>query len=97
MGKMSHDRVRFTFTDNACNRAATQEAAMRAFGITLGEAAAAWNRSATIECRPSQFARFIIYRGEVVSNQAMRQFEARLVTPEACTIVDVSLNPAERF
>ena len=93
MPKMSTDRVRFVFRDNGDNREATLDAAREAFNVSPSIACNWWRTEATIVCRPSQFARFIIHRGENVSNQAMKQFKAELFMPEDATVADVSKNP----
>jgi hypothetical protein len=93
---MSKDRVRFKFTDNQNNKDACIQAAVRAFGMERHEACSAFNTYRVIVCRPSQFARFIIYRSEMVSNNAFAQFGAELFTPEPPqTVIDVSVNPRE--
>jgi len=95
----SHDRVRFKFKDNPMNQRSTCEAAVRAFGLTPAEAQKAWDYEDTIICRPSQFARFLIYRSETCVNNAFAQFdfaqfEAELFTPPPKTRSprDVSCN-----
>lgn len=93
---MSKDRVRFKFTDNQNNKDACIQAAVKAFGMQRHEACTAFNSYRTIVCRPSQFARFMIYRSAMVSNNTFSQFEAELFTPEAPQVViDVSVNPRE--
>jgi len=94
MSAMSKDRVRFTFTDADSNKSACIQAAVKAFGMRMSQAYEAFNTAATIICRPSQFARFLIYRSQNVTCNRFQQFEAELVTPKLDTIVDVSTNPA---
>lgn len=92
---MSKDRVHFTLKDSLSNRHHTINAARMAFGISKSAAAELWNAEARIICRPSQFARFIIYRAAKVTNNAFRQFDVELVTPRHVnTPMDVSKNPA---
>lgn len=93
--KMSTDRVRFKLTDNRCNTSATCAAAAKAFGLHACEAARMFEDEAWVICRPSQFARFIIYRSESIDNNAYRQFNATLFTPHEPTGRDVSKNPAQ--
>ena len=94
---MSKDRVHFLLRDNQCNHSATAQAAARAFGMPLQQANSALKacQPVRIVCRPSQFARFLIYRSQGVSNNAFSQFEAELHPSHCDSVVDVSRNPAE--
>ncbi|RWM32611.1 MAG: hypothetical protein EOR77_21515 [Mesorhizobium sp.] len=69
---MNRDRVRFTLPNDGAN---TARAAQRAFGLTCSQAYHAVHVKQTIICRPSQFARFLIYRG-------FNQFNAELLPAE---------------
>lgn len=87
---MSKDRVRFFMTDNDDNKHGTLHAAGRAFSTTRY----LWHK--TIVCRPSQFARFLIYRSERVGNNRFVQFGAELFTPKIeDRVVDVSKELAQ--
>ena len=92
---MSKDRVRFILTDNRRNKDACVKAAQRAFGMDLYAARAAFDNEATIICRPSQFARFVIYRSQDVTCNAFQQFKAELFMPEDACQLDVSKNPRQ--
>ncbi|RUU78228.1 hypothetical protein [Mesorhizobium sp. M7A.F.Ca.MR.362.00.0.0] len=92
---ISHDRVRFTLDDSDANRAATSRAAQKAFGMSFPLAYEALRVQKTIICRPSQFARFLIYRSKEVSNNGFKQFNAELVpAPEHEMVLDVTRNAA---
>lgn len=97
---MSKDRVHFLLKDNQKNAHATAKAAERAFGIPYAKANAALNGSQykpmKIICRPSQFARFMIYRSQEVTCNTFSQFQAELLPQHCDETVDVSSNPAER-
>ncbi len=97
---MSKDRVHFLLKDNQANHSDTARAAAKAFGMSVNQAQSAlrngYHNPMKVVCRPSQFARFLIYRSQSVSNNAFSQFEAEL-HPEQCeNTMDVSGNPAER-
>lgn len=101
MSKMSRDRVKFRFEGYDKNREPNIRAAVKAFGMTTSEARNAWDNMKTIVCRPSQFARFLIYRDAIAdelghpSVNAFRQLNAVLFTPqEVKTPIDVSDRPA---
>lgn len=92
---MSKDRVRFTFTDHDRNRQACIDAASRAFGMNCGQAYDAFLQARMIICRPSQFARFLIYRAEKVDCNAFKQFGAELIPAQSHDpVIDVSKRPA---
>ncbi|MCP4647186.1 MAG: hypothetical protein GY852_05525, partial [bacterium] len=60
---MSRDRIKFTVsTGGDRGFKATHEALMAAFNMDEKEANNAINQYRTIICRPSQFARFIVFR-----------------------------------
>ena len=94
---MSKDRVHFEMRDNSCNHAATSRAAARAFGMPVHEAKRMLERAdyapCVIVCRPSQFARFMIYRSEEVRSNTFAQFKAELKDAESVERLDVSGNP----
>jgi len=88
---MPPDRVRFTldtFTDNA-----TREAFRQAFGTYLIPKSGP-DTCVTVVCRPSQFARFLIYRNDNGGKNSFKELRAELFTPEPTPdIIDVSRNP----
>ncbi len=64
---MSKDLIEFTFTTNSStgrNDEATTRAAHRAFGVSVATLRGHMIVNRRIRCRPSQFARFIVYRVE---------------------------------
>lgn len=81
---MSKDRVKFFLTDIDDNKSGT----IRAAGDAFGRPKFLWEK--TIVCRPSQFARFLIYRSKYISNNRFAQFKAELFTPETKNVIDVS-------
>lgn len=91
---MSRDRVRFTFSDKYVEIEKNAIAASKAFGIPIGKARALFEVRAIIICRPSQFARFIIYRSERVACNRIQQLRAELFTPQEECGMDVSRNSA---
>lgn len=92
---MSTDRVRFKFNDNPKQEAENVAAAARAFGISRDRAMTAFRNEGTIVCRPSQFARFIIYRiEEGVTCNRIAQLQPTLFH-EVEGHLDVSKNPAK--
>jgi hypothetical protein len=92
---MSRDRVRFVLdVSNAC--AATRKAFQRAFGQSLSWTPGACVSVKTIICRPSQFARFLIYRNEEGGRNGFKMLEATLFTPTMSNLpIDVSKNPSQ--
>jgi hypothetical protein len=89
---VSHDRVRFaldTFTDNA-----TRDAFHKAFGTPLLSRTGPFTHI-TVVCRPSQFARFLIYRNDNGGKNSFKELKPELFVPEPNkTEMDVSRNPA---
>lgn len=95
---MSKDRVHFLLKDSPKNVQATARAAEKAFGIPFSKARAALDNNykpMKIICRPSQFARFLIYRSQEVSCNTFSQFQAELLPQHCDETLDVSGNPAE--
>lgn len=94
---MSTDRIRFTLSDSdTCRHIATQAAAF-ALGINLGTAESLFDSRTRIECRPSQFARFIVKRFELGKSKAgfsnrIQELEPELIGPTE-QFFDVSRNP----
>lgn len=89
---ISRDRVRFildTFCDNA-----TRSAFHKAFGTDVPPAPGPIT-TITVVCRPSQFARFLIYRNDNGGKNSFKDLSPLLFTPEtAKREIDVSGNPA---
>jgi hypothetical protein len=98
MSEMSKDRVEFTLMGNGRDEQPTIRAAARAFGLQLNDACklvkANCGTGTRMRCRPSQFARFIVYRVEegLAVNQ-VKALSPKLV-PDVPSMVDVSMNPA---
>lgn len=89
---MSRDRVRFTI-DAFCDNA-TRDAFRKAFGVPL---AAKFGpiTTVTVICRPSQFARFMIYRNDFGGKNSFKELKPELFNPEPQPdLIDVSGNPA---
>ena len=92
---MSKDRVRFYLADNEENKTAAINAATLAFGFKHLEACRLFNSDTAIICRPSQFARYLIFRSTRVKNNAYQQLKATLIPAGlAPDYVDVSTAPA---
>lgn len=88
---MSKDRVEFDLNDYESNFKATVDAAVRAFAMTPQQANHAVRNGKRIRCRPSQFARFLIYRSENVSVNRFGCLNAKLVPAvDHEEIIDVS-------
>ncbi len=85
---MSHDRVLFEL-DTFSMDSATKAAFRKAFGMDPP----AGSNIVKVRCRPSQFARFLIYRNDEGGRNAFKNLNARLVEAED-TIFYVSRNPA---
>ncbi|RWP44320.1 MAG: hypothetical protein EOR04_05200 [Mesorhizobium sp.] len=79
---ISRDRVRFQLSDIDKNHAANARAAQRAFGLTCSQAYHAVRTEQTIICRPSQFARFLIWRSQEVDGNRFKQLNAELLPAE---------------
>ncbi|ADD21643.1 hypothetical protein [Caulobacter phage Cd1] len=98
---MSKDRVHFFLpgqhaNDGDSRTVAVDRAAVEAFGLPLSHAKAIRKRRVEIVCRPSQFARFLIFRNVYGGVNDFKGLEAKLVTPPAPPEqVDVSRNPAK--
>ena len=97
---MSRDRVRFKLGGRAMWMVADRgilsidlRAAQRAFNLSP-ESVHNYDQI-TIICRPSQFARFLIYRNEMGSRNDFKDLEAILVdAPREERVIDVSKEPA---
>jgi len=99
MPKMSQDRVKFTIPASRLSRDSNGDlmrgVVSKAFGECLGRCK--WG-DVTIICRPSQFARFLIYRNEAGLQNMFNELNAVLFTPEERqdTVFDVSENPSRK-
>ncbi len=95
---MSKDRVEFTLMDSQKDRQATARAAARAFNMTILTATqmmmANCGGGTRMRCRPSQFARFIVYRVEEgVSVNLVKSLDPKMIAAPD-TVCDVSDRPA---
>jgi len=97
---MSKDRVHFVLIDHTSwstlDAKAQTLAAVKAFRLSPHIVQAAAKKGVEIVCRPSQFARFLIYRGEFGGQNLIKALKPRLVSPPPPVPepVDVSRNPA---
>lgn len=88
----SKDRVEFTLRAYDRDVEATMRGAARAFNISEDYARTLLDKR--IICRPSQFARFLIYREKEGACNSFKALSARLFTPETVpSPVDLSGNP----
>lgn len=102
MSAMSKDRVHFKLIYPAggywtsTDAQAQLTACRRAFRLSDNISKAAAKEGVEIICRPSQFARFLIYRGEAGGQNLIKALQPRLETPPPpkALPVDVSENPA---
>lgn len=89
---MSKDRVRFNLAPYGADQP-TKDAFYKAFGAPfpprpLGDIV-------IVICRPSQFARFMIYRNDFGGRNSFKELSPVLFTPDAPkSEIDVSGNPA---
>jgi hypothetical protein len=87
---MSRDRVRFVIQPYGSDPA-TAAAFVQAFKAPFPSAPMA--QELTIVCRPSQFARFLIYRNDAGGRNLFKELKPELFTPEAPkSEIDVSGN-----
>lgn len=92
---MSRDRVHFEL-DTLNSNHATRTAFMQAFGTQFPASSRSGVGVLTIICRPSQFARFLIYRNEHGGQNLFKELNAKLVPAAADPpLLDVSGNPAQ--
>jgi hypothetical protein len=95
---MSRDRVRFKL-DASNADSATRRAFTSAFGQSLPHRPGysfSPGGKVVIVCRPSQFARFLIFRNANDGKNSFKELEAELFTP--CVEnqpIDVSTNPRQ--
>lgn len=88
-GNMSYDRVRFFLSDcyynSGCKRDAMRAVLNKAFGLSCDHSAqymASTYGGFYIICRPSQFARFMVYRNEAGQKNGFMDLQVKLFTPE---------------
>ncbi len=86
---MSHDRVRFFIDDcyynNSSKMGILRDVLKQAFGLGRGHSAQFMTNGYGgfyLICRPSQFARFLIYRNEAGIKNGFIDLRAKLYTPE---------------
>lgn len=85
---MSRDRVSFEIGEGYfCSRSRQNkmsEVLERAFGISESEidCQIRTNGCVQIVCRPSQFARFLIWRNDAGINNGFKDLQAKLFTPK---------------
>ncbi len=93
---MSRDRVEFKLAAPHSQRCDVQRAADRAFGHGAVKVPSRHaDTPVIVRCRPSQFARFLIYRNEEGASNSFRELDARLVEEDCKQFVDVSANPRQ--
>lgn len=89
----SHDRVEFSLpVPPSKDINSVQRAAVKAFGMHNNDFSP-WREyhvPVKIRCRPSQFARFLIYRAEKVDVNQFANLNAILIPAETNEFVDVS-------
>ena len=102
---MSHDRVRFTLSESVLNRSGMDGVLNKAFNINVRTAESYLNYESehagkvlTIICRPSQFARFLIYRNDACINNIFKAMYPELFVPEEekKTPLDVSTHETRK-
>jgi len=88
---MSKDRVKFTLGFNtASGHSAVRSAFEKAFGRAMPFVHPC--SEITVICRPSQFARFLIYRDQEGGKNGFKELRAELIPAEETQIFDVSRN-----
>jgi hypothetical protein len=89
---MPRDRVRFNLQPYGLDQP-TRDAFYKAFGAPFPSSP--MGEVVIVVCRPSQFARFMIYRNDFGGKNSFKELSPVLFTPEAQKReLDVSLNPA---
>lgn len=88
---MSKDRVKFEIGGNHSMSGSWRSAYYQAFGCEMPN----FEDTLTVICRPSQFARFLIYRDQAGGRNGFKELNAVLFHPhqETVKVVDVSTNP----
>ena len=102
---ISRDRVKFTLTETVLCRNGMDDVLNKAFNINIRTAMSYLcyekdyaSKALTIICRPSQFARFLIYRNDACINNVFKAMNPELFIPEEekKTPLDVSTNESRR-
>jgi hypothetical protein len=91
MSSPSRDRVRFVLETHSID-VATSKAFVAAFDMTVPRRT---GEALTIICRPSEFARFLIYRNDNGGKNSFKELSPTLFSPQRDrNEFDVSENPA---
>jgi hypothetical protein len=93
---MSKDRVHFKVKPCHAENEAFRSAFYHAFGQSCPKMRSEYYEGVLVVCRPSQFARFLIWRNEFGGRNSFKDLEAELVQPGYDDTVDVSRNPAKQ-
>lgn len=93
---MSKDRVHFTIPDSTINKTLAMrksycDVLFKAFGLSSQKVPCSGDIK--IICRPSQFARFLIYRNEAGITNGFRCLNPKLKPADEKSVLDVSENP----
>lgn len=97
---MSRDRVHFKL-DPCSMSMESRKAFHRAFGVPVPQMQTAYSPTfpdggkVIIICRPSQFARFLIYRNDEGGRNGFKELEPKLVGVPDSREFDVSKNPSK--
>jgi hypothetical protein len=89
---MSSDRVHFDLDLQSID-SFTRTAYMKTFGLQAPLHRVGHPGTVTIVCRPSQFARFLIYRNEAGGRNLFKELNPKLVEANPETILDLSTRP----
>jgi hypothetical protein len=97
---MSKDKVEFELRLSCSERVKLEVPFRNAFGVCLPNPESGYlkdgdslSRFIKIQCRPSQFARFLIYRDEAGCQNRFKELGAKLIKGEVNpVIIDVSKN-----
>ena len=102
---MTKDRVRFTLTGSMLIKCGMNEVLNKAFNINTRTAESYLNydkdhdsKTLTIICRPSQFARFLIYRNEADIDNSFKAINPELFVPDPKKApLDVSTHESRKY
>jgi len=100
MAGMSKDRIKFKVLQkvayfSSVRAEAIVTALVKGLGMYEHEARHCVANGATIICRPSQFARFLIFRNEAGGDNTFKELEPELFTPDSIPrVLDVSMRAA---
>lgn len=97
---MSNDRVQFVLTDRHLETDKMRHVVARAFGLTSLNVRCMYNElnkscptPIIIKCRPSQFARFLIWRNEAGCQNMFQELQPKILPQSTIPeITDVSTN-----